>query len=243
MNGCCWGQPTDVPWAIRFPFGSIPHIEQLFQYPDRVSLGFHILNRNGEEPVILEVDTDSWADNAGLRPGDTVRRVGDRDVVRLERDHEMHDAPALLGLLRDVEPNSALSIGVERKGESLNVTGTFTPTPPHSLPVHPTQVYLAVAGWALLAATMVYFPRRTRHGEVMALLMVGYALTRFAIEFFRDDEPPWVFGLTISQNISIVIFAGGLVLWSWLRRFPALPANTLPRHEPVRVVIIESRSS
>lgn len=230
MNGCCWGKPSELPWAIRFPFGSIPHIEQLFDYPDRVSLGFHISNRDSAEPIILDVDSDSWAAAAGLRRGDLVRRVGDREVVRLERGHEMRDAPALLGLLREVEPGSQLSLEVERKGQIVSIAGTFSPAPPHSLPVHPTQIYLALAGWCLLAATMIYFPRRTRHGEVMALLMVGYSLTRFAIEFFRDDEPPWADGLTISQNISIVIFAGGLILWGWLHRGPAitptLPAQT-----------------
>ena len=145
----------------------------------------------------------------------------------------MRDAPALLGRLCDpklVKPGSELTLEVDRKGKAVSVTGTFAPTPPHSLPVHPTQIYLALAGWALLAATMFYFPRRTRYGEVMALLMVGYATTRFAIEYLRDDEPPWAAGLTISQNISIVIFAGGLLLWGWLRRGPARTEEV--REEP-----------
>jgi phosphatidylglycerol:prolipoprotein diacylglycerol transferase len=251
MNGCCWGKPTDVPWAITFPYGSIPHFDQLIKYPKRVTLGFHTSNHEGAEPVIHEVDSDSWADAAGLRSGDVVRRVNVQEVARLERGHEMRDAPALLGRLRDVEPGSELSLDVARDERPVSVAGTFTPRPPHSLPVHPTQIYLALAGLGLLAATIAYFPRRTRYGEVMVVLMIGYSLTRFAIEFFRDDEPPamiihttlkvlrqwflrlgidffgntaptWVDRLTISQNISIVIFAGGLLLWAWLRRGPAI---------------------
>ncbi len=91
-----------------------------------------------------------------------------------------------------------------------------------SLPVHPTQIYLAIAGWLLAGLILAYFPRRRRHGEVMALLMVGYSVTRFAIEFLRDDEPLWADGLTISQNISIAIFVGGFFLWGWLRRYSAI---------------------
>jgi phosphatidylglycerol:prolipoprotein diacylglycerol transferase len=82
-------------------------------------------------------------------------------------------------------------------------------------------VYLALSGWLLLLLTLVYLPRRARHGAVMALLMVGYSVTRFAIEFFRADEPRWADGLTISQNISIILFVCGIALWGWLRRVPA----------------------
>src|SRR5262249_17504865 len=82
--------------------------------------------------------------------------------------------------------------------------GWITPDAPHGVAVHPTQLYLALAGWLLLVLTLVYFPYRRRHGEVMAILMLGYAASRFAIEFYRADEPLWPDGLTISQNISIV---------------------------------------
>jgi prolipoprotein diacylglyceryltransferase len=58
--------------------------------------------------------------------------------------------------------------------------------------------------------------------------MIGYALSRFVIEYLRADEPPlWVDGLTISQNISIVLLVGGVFMWAWLRRAPGgtvLPA-------------------
>jgi phosphatidylglycerol:prolipoprotein diacylglycerol transferase len=138
LNGCCWGLPTKVAWAVQFPAQSIP-----------------------------------WQEHVHL--------------------------------------------------------GLITPDAATSLPVHPTQVYLALAGWLLLLLTLIYFPHRRRHGEVMALLMVGYSLSRFAIEFLRADEPLWPDGLTISQNISIAIFVGGLLMWAWLRRAPAgnlaLPAT------------------
>src|SRR5262249_28113172 len=28
LNGCCFGSTCDLPWAVRFPFGSPPSIEQ-----------------------------------------------------------------------------------------------------------------------------------------------------------------------------------------------------------------------
>jgi len=32
LNGCCYGEPSDVPWAIRFPYDSLAYQSQV--YPD-----------------------------------------------------------------------------------------------------------------------------------------------------------------------------------------------------------------
>ena len=58
-----------------------------------------------------------------------------------------------------------------------------------------------------------YYPHRRSDGQVIALLGMGYAMTRFMIESLRFDEEPLFDGLTISQNISIVLFTAGLVVW------------------------------
>ena len=95
-----------------------------------------------------------------------------------------------------------------------------------SLPVHPTQLYSALDGLILLLLLTAYYPLRRRDGEVMALMMVAYPVTRFLIERLRSDEPGMVFGLTISQAISAVVFVAGLAYWAYLR---TLPARTLRR--------------
>ncbi len=82
-----------------------------------------------------------------------------------------------------------------------------------SLPVHPKQLYAAGSGLFLLVATTLFYGHRRRDGEVMALLMVGYPVTRFLMEFARGDATGWHFGLTVSQYISLGLFAAGLVVW------------------------------
>ncbi|SIN85114.1 phosphatidylglycerol:prolipoprotein diacylglycerol transferase [Singulisphaera sp. GP187] len=91
---------------------------------------------------------------------------------------------------------------------------------PWSLPVHPTQLYSSLDGLILLLLLSAYYPLRRRDGEVMALLMVTYPISRFLIEHLRNDEGAVFAGLTISQNISIVLFVCGLIYWSFLRRLP-----------------------
>ncbi len=83
-----------------------------------------------------------------------------------------------------------------------------------SLPIHPTQLYSALDGLVLLFLLSAYYPRRKRDGEVMALLMVTYPVTRFLIEGLRNDEPAFVFGMTVSQAISVVVVLAGLAYWA-----------------------------
>ena len=91
----------------------------------------------------------------------------------------------------------------------------------HSLPVHPTQLYSAIDGFLLVILLSAYYPLRKRDGEVMALMMVTYPVTRFLIEQLRNDEAGFVGGLTISQAISIALFLGGIGYWLYLRTRPA----------------------
>lgn len=91
-----------------------------------------------------------------------------------------------------------------------------------SLALHPTQLYSALDGLILLILLTAYYPVRRRDGEVMGVLMLAYPVTRFLVEYLRNDEPVFVLGMTISQTISVALFAGGLVYWAWLSRLPAI---------------------
>lgn len=35
LNGCCWGKPSDLPWAVRFPYDSLAYVSQINTDPDR----------------------------------------------------------------------------------------------------------------------------------------------------------------------------------------------------------------
>jgi phosphatidylglycerol:prolipoprotein diacylglycerol transferase len=98
---------------------------------------------------------------------------------------------------------------------------------PRSLPLHPTQLYAAVDGLVLFALLTAYYPLRRRAGEVIALLMLTYPVTRFLIERLRDDESAFVWGLTISQAVSLVLFLMGLAL----RQYLAMRPKSLPPAE------------
>jgi phosphatidylglycerol:prolipoprotein diacylglycerol transferase len=35
LNGCCFGKPTELPWAVRFPYGSFAYLSQIRPNPAR----------------------------------------------------------------------------------------------------------------------------------------------------------------------------------------------------------------
>jgi phosphatidylglycerol:prolipoprotein diacylglycerol transferase len=97
--------------------------------------------------------------------------------------------------------------------------------------LHPTQLYSSITAAILFFLTNAYFYHRPRNGSVLALSAFCYAITRFTIEFLRDDEPPQ-FGtpFTISQLISIVMFVFAIGFSVWLSRRPLLrSAGPLPK--------------
>ncbi|HPQ81486.1 MAG TPA: prolipoprotein diacylglyceryl transferase [bacterium] len=88
-------------------------------------------------------------------------------------------------------------------------------------PLHATQLYFmlnAVVMWVVILLTYRY---RTFYGQVLAVFMIYYGVTRFLIEFLRGDEDRgmWLGGsLSTGQITMILTFIGGVALWLALRK-------------------------
>ena len=104
--------------------------------------------------------------------------------------------------------------------ESEVARNLIPPDAAHSLWLHPTQLYSTIDGLILFLLLSAYFPIRRRDGEVMGLLMLTYPVTRFLVEHLRNDEGIFAAGMTISQLISVGLFASGIVFWIYLSRRP-----------------------
>jgi len=90
-----------------------------------------------------------------------------------------------------------------------------------TLPLHPTQLYSALDGLVLFALLSAFYPLRRRDGEVAGLLLLAYPVTRFWIDFARDDETTVLLGLSAAQLTSLVLLVFALLYWSVLTRFAA----------------------
>jgi phosphatidylglycerol---prolipoprotein diacylglyceryl transferase len=78
----------------------------------------------------------------------------------------------------------------------------------------------------LLFFLLSYYPYKTRDGALLVLFMLGYGVHRFLNEMLRTDNKITVTGLTLSQNISIAVLAGAVVLAFFVWRRPAPSPRT-----------------
>jgi len=181
LRGCCFGKPTNLPWAIRFPYGSPAYHSQV--YSD--------LKRNRPQP-------------------------------QLELPEEFFDVHNGVRYLKPYE-----SLTEEQK--QAVTEGRY-----RCLPVHPTQLYSSANGLLLCLILYLFwfFWRRSQRannskntrksfvkpGYTFALMFILYGITRFFIEFLRDDNPFerawWIIykGGTVSQSLGIYMTVLGVLL-------------------------------
>jgi phosphatidylglycerol:prolipoprotein diacylglycerol transferase len=106
--------------------------------------------------------------------------------------------------------------------------GFLLETADTTFPLHPTQIYSSMNALVLAALTAAYHKHRAGDGSVLAVAIMGYALSRSCIEVLRGDELGQ-FGtvFTISQWVSMGVFFCGAALawWSWRRSGGRLPSQ------------------
>lgn len=181
LNGCGYGKPTNLPWAVRFPYDSFAYFSQINPNPER----------NRPEPQL----------------------------------HLPHDEySSYPDITTKLYPKSLEELTEQQKFEVTK--GEY-----RCLPVHPTELYSS-ANAALICLLLYLFWRRsqkaassgnnlklfTRPGQTLALAFILYGITRFLIEYLRDDNPFeyawWAIykGGTVSQNLSIYLVILGMIL-------------------------------
>jgi phosphatidylglycerol:prolipoprotein diacylglycerol transferase len=97
----------------------------------------------------------------------------------------------------------------------------------HGEGVHPTQIYDSLLNLVLYLGLAWLYRRKKFDGQVFALYLVGYAVTRSIVEVFRGDyNGAHIHGgfFTPAQLVSAAILATGLVLLWKLPRQETQPA-------------------
>jgi phosphatidylglycerol:prolipoprotein diacylglycerol transferase len=214
LNGCCYGGPSDLPWAVTFPWNTPPFVAQV----QTGTLSVHGLSfgASGDRPpVIAAVEPDSQAARNGLKAGDLVQSINDAAVQSVD------EAEMALLSIDNHKPDMSVSIRVagDPRPHAWAVVGPL----PRSRPVHPAQLYSAIDGLLLCGFLLAYSPFRRRDGEVFAMLLTIHPVSRFLLESIRKDENKnvWETGMTISQNVSVLLLVAGALLWAYLLLRPA----------------------
>lgn len=96
-----------------------------------------------------------------------------------------------------------------------------------SLPVQPTQIYSSINAFMIAGVLSLIFAYRRRHGVVVCWTFILYGISRILLEAIRTN-PHDVFGLTISQAVSVVMIGIGLLLLAIFRTLPLASKRAVP---------------
>ena len=124
----------------------------------------------------------------------------------------------------------------------------LSPFADYSQPVHPTQLYESVVGFALAGVAFFVWSRREFRGQVILVVATLYGIWRFLIEYVRDDpERGFYLGFSTSQIISLGLVPVCAFLYLELRkRHRASPTTdeepaAVPADEPAEVPTPKTR--
>lgn len=241
LNGCCWGAacPTEMTWAVTFPYGSPVQVRQFEQRLSTVPAELLYVRNEG---------------TAFILPRDLLREVGDKDSRLGQRYYEL--SMKLENKLREGTTSEEIKALRKKQRQVLarwkqqednfvpliarNVSKFDVPpaklyqmahdTESRSIYVHPAQLYASIDGFVLAILLSTVFYRRKRQGVVFGLLFLLYPIMRFMEEIIRSDNPHDTAGLTISQFISLVLFLIGVI---WMFIVYRLPLRS-PKAKPDR---------
>jgi len=188
LNGCCFGKPANLPWAVRFPYHSPLHIHS----PAYYSQAHADLKRNRAKPQIeLPVDFFGYYDENGMWV---------QDLKPYE--HLTQEQKALV----DNGPYRCLPVHPTQLYSSANGA------------VLCLILYLFWRRSRKAETSRETKKLFTRPGCTFALMFILYGIARFFLEFLRDDNPFefgwWTIykGGTVSQNLVIYMVILGIVL-------------------------------
>ena len=81
----------------------------------------------------------------------------------------------------------------------------------------PTQVYSSLALLVLFIILFALRERRLFNGYVFTMYVILYSVFRFFMDFLRGDNPPVMYGMKLSQVISLGMFLCGIVMYAVLK--------------------------
>jgi len=212
MNGCCYGGTCEEwPLAITFPryasrelnTFSPPYAHQL---ATGELYGFGVGSDAHGKPIVKWVKNGSAAARHGLYVGAEIDLLDDVHVNNAEQAHEV------------------LSRGRTKVEIITDDARTFSwNLPARSHPVQPTQIYSSINALLICLVTWFAYPFRKRDGQILALMLLLYSVTRFLLEWIRNDEiGQWGTALTISQLVSVLMFVACVITLIYLQRRPLI---------------------
>ncbi len=156
-------------------------------------------------PRVLAVRPDSPAARAGLKPGDRLQSINGYELSNAQMPFRAGGSlPAARQPLHIVRGQS----------EAVDYDPGRRRRPSAACRCIRRRSTASSKAWLLCLLLLVFDRFRRRDGELFALMMSIYPVTRFLIEGLRTDEGPVLgTGMSISQNVSLLMLICAAALW------------------------------
>lgn len=185
LNGCCFGQICEMDHQDAGPL-----------WAPRFPFG---------SPVFMR----QWEERSATAPAELIRTSRTKFLPRLVERSAFFPRTSDKKLQQSVGRTLPSRRESSRETSAAEFRAIATATRAH--PVHPTQLYASINALLLSFVLSGLLYRRRRHGLVVVMLFLLYPISRFLLESIRADNPHDVAGLTISQFMSLLIIAVGIV--------------------------------
>jgi phosphatidylglycerol---prolipoprotein diacylglyceryl transferase len=241
LNGCCWGatcvdehdparQKAQIPWAVRFPYGSPAMIQQYHFGQLTLPKELLVTGPSGEtyplaHEYLKSAAEDNGATQTKLMSAVTAARKALDTTDPKDGDAQKRNRESLEAANRAMVNHQNTIVGmIEAQASKYSLTPRELLTLAEhyrSKPVHPAQLYETTSGLLICWLLSIGFYYRRRHGVLLPWFLILYSTSRIILEAIRQDNPLDVGGLTISQAISIGTFTAGVLGLLYL--YKALP--------------------
>lgn len=233
LNGCCFGGTCDLPWAVRFPFGSNAALHQWKEQLPGGALREELLYTDPTTGVVLPLPREFlYASDEQLEAAAVAAEAARKEYQACKAKLAATSDPAVQQQLRAAKSKLEYKL---RRAESkfpvvranmkkygVSAAELRAMAAAHrSLPVHPTQPYSTVTALLIALLLNAFYWRRTHDGQVICTLFLIEPVSRWALEIIRADNPiDMVGGLTVSQFLAVCMTMTGLIGLVVLRRMP-----------------------
>lgn len=108
---------------------------------------------------------------------------------------------------------SGCCYGMEYNGFG-HIVFSNTPYAPIGVSLFPSQLVEAFLNLIIFMVLAFLYKKYSNSYKIVSLYLILYSIVRFILEFFRGDAiRGFLFGISTSQWISIVLFIIGIVVW------------------------------
>lgn len=226
LNGCCYGAVCTLPWAMTFPYASPVSSDQFNLGVASAAYPKELIVTHTERiiPFGLIDRMDLVASDGEIA---SAQRAEDDARAKVEAARAAHpnepknaavlSAEAVFRAARN--KHGEIRANMKKYGVSARQIRDIA-AQHRSLPVHPTQLYSAITAGLIAILLNALYWRRKRDGQVILMLLLIEPVTRIVLDAIRTDNPIEFTGLTISQEIGIILSIIGAVGLLALRALP-----------------------